>query len=41
MKRSEEILTHFQCSDCKGWWTIGDAPKESEHWFCPWCGKQQ
>jgi hypothetical protein len=34
---SEERLTHFRCSACKGWWSIGDAP-EREAWFCPWCG---
>lgn len=35
---SIENLAHFQCPHCKGWWSIGDAPKR-EHWFCPWCGK--
>lgn len=35
---STESLTHFKCPYCKGWWSIGDAPKR-EHWFCPWCGK--
>lgn len=40
MKVSKEVLVHFQCSECKGWWTIGDAP-ERDHWFCPWCGKAQ
>lgn len=35
---SPENLVHFQCPHCKGWWSIGDAPKR-EHWFCPWCGE--
>lgn len=36
---SPENLVHFQCPHCKGWWSIGDAPKR-EHWFCPWCGEK-
>lgn len=39
-KRSIEILNHFNCSFCKKWWTIGDAPKSESKWFCPWCGKE-
>lgn len=39
-KRSIEALSHFHCSCCKKWWTIGDAPQKREKWFCPWCGKE-
>jgi len=36
---SVEILSHFQCKDCQGWWSIGDAVLEDKtDWFCPWCG---
>ena len=34
-----EALTHFQCSDCHGWWSIGDPPLSRLHWTCPWCGR--
>jgi len=39
--RSKEELHHFNCKECKKWWTIGDAPEDKEEWFCPWCGKKQ
>jgi ribosomal protein L44E len=39
-KKSTEKLVHFQCGECKKWWSIGDAPKKIQ-WFCPWCGKEQ
>lgn len=38
---SKEMLYHFQCDDCKKWWTIGDAPEDKCDWFCPWCGHEQ
>ncbi|MEX0931188.1 MAG: hypothetical protein WDZ88_00395 [Candidatus Paceibacterota bacterium] len=34
---SREVLSHFRCGECAGWWSIGDAPKR-KLWFCPWCG---
>ena len=40
---SIEILYHFSCKECKGWWSIavenfmGAADRE---WFCPWCGEK-
>jgi len=34
---SVEHLVHFQCSLCKGWWSIGDAPADRNEWCCPWC----
>lgn len=36
---SIEKLAHFQCPYCKGWWSVGDAPKR-EYWFCTWCGEK-
>lgn len=38
---SKETLTHFQCDECKKWWTVGDAPDNKDDWFCPWCGHLQ
>ena len=36
---SVEVLSHFRCEDCKGWWSIGDAIlHDKTDWFCPWCG---
>ena len=40
---SDEILTHFQCPECSGWWTIGDyreraTEKHIDRMYCPWCG---
>ncbi|PTY07917.1 hypothetical protein DB347_06735 [Opitutaceae bacterium EW11] len=37
--RSVETLVHFQCGDCRKWWSIGDAPARNV-WYCPWCGRQ-
>ena len=36
-----ERLVHFHCATCHKWWSIGDAPREKTHWFCPWCGEEQ
>jgi rubrerythrin len=34
-----EFLSHFRCSKCDKWWSIGDAILEDrKDWFCPWCG---
>lgn len=41
MKRSTEILSHFQCKACDKWWSVGDAPADKKTWFCPWCGLGQ
>jgi hypothetical protein len=40
MKKSTEILIHFNCGFCSKWWSIGDAPKTKLVWYCPWCGKE-
>ena len=38
-KMSVELLSHFNCKSCNGWWSIGDAVLEDRaDWFCPWCG---
>jgi len=39
-KINVEKLSHFQCSNCNKWWSVGDAPRRNK-WFCPWCGKEQ
>lgn len=36
---SVEVLTHFKCLVCLGWWSIGDPPIR-DYWFCPWCGER-
>ena len=36
-----EILYHFSCEECKGWWSIAMENfigAGSREWFCPWCG---
>ena len=33
---SIETLYHFNCSECGGWWSIGDAPDKLT-WLCPHC----
>jgi uncharacterized Zn-finger protein len=38
---SIEKLHHFNCGECKRWWSIGDAEKMKKEWFCPWCGVLQ
>jgi len=40
-KMSEELLRHFNCGSCSGWWTIGDPRARQKEWFCPWCGLKQ
>lgn len=34
---SRELLMHYQCSLCKGWWSIGDG-RSYGGYFCPHCG---
>jgi predicted RNA-binding Zn-ribbon protein involved in translation (DUF1610 family) len=41
MKVCVEKLSHFNCTHCDKWWTVGDAPAKNKKWFCPWCGKEQ
>jgi len=35
-KLSVETLYHFQCGQCKGWWTIGDWTPVDDL-SCPHC----
>ena len=36
---SIEILYHFSCKECKGWWTIGtEYIMKASQLYCPWCG---
>jgi predicted RNA-binding Zn-ribbon protein involved in translation (DUF1610 family) len=36
-----EIIHHFVCTSCKGWWSIAvEEFMEPRKWFCPWCGKE-
>lgn len=34
---SIETLYHFNCHNCGGWWSVGDAPNLPV-WTCPRCG---
>lgn len=36
-KVSKEILSHYNCTKCKGWWSIGDH-KKNHPLYCPHCG---
>jgi len=39
MSSSVEILHHFLCISCRGWWSIGlQKVMKPRHLFCPWCG---
>ena len=40
---STEVLYHFSCKHCKGWWSIAMekfVPMDRE-WSCPWCGERE
>lgn len=34
---SKEILYHFSCDKCGGWWTIGDFQNFDFELYCPHC----
>jgi hypothetical protein len=41
---SIEILYHFSCKECKGWWSIAVENfmgAKSREWYCPWCGVKE
>jgi hypothetical protein len=41
MKVSLELLYHFNCDVCQGWWSIGDLEYQPGRIvFCPHCGSQ-
>ena len=36
---SKEILHHFSCKSCGGWWSIAsENDLKPRQWYCPWCG---
>ena len=42
-----EILHHFSCNKCSGWWSIATEFAgqysdviEKQKWYCPWCGEK-
>ena len=36
---SVEILHHFLCPKCSGWWSIATEHfLKARSWYCPWCG---
>ena len=39
-KVTQEILSHFYCGYCGGWWTISN-PSDSKSYWCPHCGIKQ
>lgn len=44
MTYSTEILTHFQCDDCKLWWTVADyhvVVQKIKRLYCPHCGNDK
>jgi ribosomal protein L33 len=39
MMKSFEIIWHFSCEECKGWWSIAASDKwKPKKLFCPHCG---
>ena len=41
MANSIEIIYHFSCKECKGWWSIAMENfmgANHRRWYCPWCG---
>ena len=45
MNYSKEIIWHFTCYFCKGWWSIASdddwQPNTSENFYCTHCGRNQ
>ena len=48
MHYSKEIIWHFTCYSCKGWWSIAAsedhktlAPVAYKNLYCPHCGRNQ
>lgn len=38
---SVETLFHFQCTECKNWWSIGDFDIDNiDTLGCPFCRKR-
>jgi len=40
---SIEVLYHFTCQSCEGWWSIAfeNFVGINRKWYCPWCGVEQ
>lgn len=40
---SKEVLYHFNCGECKKWWTVGDwhTLRNGDMTYCPHCGTLQ
>jgi|MDTB01.2.fsa_nt_gb hypothetical protein len=39
MSNSIEILHHFSCTSCRGWWSIAlEKVMKPRYLYCPWCG---
>ena len=37
---NKEIIWHFSCKECKGWWSIANTDNwKPEKLFCTHCGK--
>ena len=43
MANSIEVLYHFTCQSCSGWWSIAfeNFVGINRKWYCPWCGVEQ
>ena len=47
MKYSREILWHFTCEECKGWWSFASSDDwhplsaSVSQFYCPHCGENQ
>jgi hypothetical protein len=40
MSNTIEILHHFSCKSCSGWWSIAaEQVMDPRYWHCPWCGQ--
>ena len=36
---SIEVLHHYTCEGCQGWWSIGtEYIMKASQLYCPWCG---
>ena len=41
MANSIEVLHHYSCEVCQGWWSIGlQHVMKASQLYCPWCGHQ-
>ncbi len=37
---TREVIFHFTCEDCKGWWSIASHYKwKPKKLYCPHCGR--